>query len=543
MAENGSKLTRDFHYDKRAIRPIVLPDIVLTTLNARYIHCSLGLRYLLANMGDLQAKTQIEEFVIETRPIDIVESLLRHEPKIIGFGVYIWNVESTSKVIALLKSVRPDIIVVIGGPEASYEYDATDIYRYSDFLIAGAADIAFGELCQQILSNSPPAEKALKADVPTLSALQFPYEWYNDEDIAHRVLYVEASRGCPFKCEFCLSALDKTAWPFDIDAFLQQMQRLYDRGARRFKFVDRTFNLKADTSARILNFFLQRLDADLFLHFELIPDHLPEKLKHLIKQFPPGSLQFEIGIQTFNPQVQTLISRRQDNEKSRHNLSWLRNETHAHLHTDLIVGLPGESLTSFADSFDQLASVNPHEIQVGILKRLRGSPIIRHSETYSIVYNPNPPYNILSTNLIDFATMQRLSRFARYWDMIANSGRFAHSLLVILGEQPFQRFMRLSDWLYATTSQTHKISLNRLFDLIYDGLVKTLAASPAQATEVLWRDYQRAGLKKAPHFMPADSNKPPAASTTRKNHAGGSEQGTIPQRQARHLGSGPHRQN
>ncbi len=516
-----------------------MPDIVLTTLNARYIHCSLGLRYLLANMGDLQPTTHIEEFVIETRPIDIVESLLSLEPKIIGFGIYIWNVEQTSKVIALLKSVRPDIAVVIGGPEASYEYDATVIYRYADFLITGAADLAFGQLCQQILEGNAPAEKTLNTGTPTLNALQFPYAWYSDTDIAQRVLYVEASRGCPFKCEFCLSALDKTAWPFDIDAFLEQMQRLYDRGARRFKFVDRTFNLKADTSARILNFFLQRLDDDLFLHFELIPDHLPEKLKHLIKQFPPGSLQFEIGIQTFNPQVQSLISRRQDNEKSRHNLSWLRNETHAHLHTDLIVGLPGESMASFADSFDQLVKLNPHEIQVGILKRLRGSPIIRHSEPYHMVYNPNPPYNILSTNLIDFPTMQRLNRFARYWDMIANSGRFAHTLKEILGEQPFQRFMCLSDWLFATTGQTHKISLNRLFDLLYDSLIEALAVSPALTAEVLWRDYERAGLKKAPHFMPANTAMPSTVSSRRQDRSGTGEPSATPQRQARHLRSNP----
>ena len=517
-----------------------MPDIVLTTLNARYIHSSLGLRYLLANMGELQPVTSIEEFVIETRPIDIVESLLNLEPKIIGFGIYIWNVEQTGKVIGLLKSIRPDIRIVIGGPEASYEYDATDIYCYADYLVTGAADLAFGSLCKQILNGNPPAEKILKADLPTLNELRFPYEWYTDEDIAHRVLYVEASRGCPFKCEFCLSALDKTAWPFDIDGFLDHMQRLYDRGARRFKFVDRTFNLKADTSAKILDFFLRRLDNNLFLHFELIPDHLPEKLKYYIQQFPPGALQFEIGIQTFNPQVQTLISRRQDNEKSQRNLAWLRTQSHAHLHTDLIVGLPGESLSSIADSFDQLVKLNPHEIQVGILKRLRGSPIVRHSQTYHMAYNPNPPYNVLSTSLIDFTTMQRLSRFARYWDLIANSGRFVHTLPEILDQQPFQRFMRLCDWLFETTHQTHKISLNRLFDLLYDGLTQALSVSPALTSEVLWRDYEHAGLKKAPHFMP-DNAAPPAISS--RGHGRPAPQGTesMPQRQARHLkGSAKH---
>ncbi|MCG6968582.1 MAG: B12-binding domain-containing radical SAM protein [Gammaproteobacteria bacterium] len=511
-----------------------MPDIVLTTLNARYIHSALGLRYLLANMGELQADTLIEECVIETRPLDIVERLLLHEPKIVGFGIYIWNVEPTTKVVALLKSIRPDIQLVIGGPEVSYEYDATEIYRYADFVVTGPADVAFAALCRQMLQGHTPGDKVIKAEPPALNTLQLPYEFYTDQDIAHRVLYVEASRGCPFKCEFCLSALDKTAWPFDIDVFLHQMQQLYDRGARRFKFVDRTFNLKADTSARILEFFLQRLDEDVFLHFELIPDHLPDKLKQLIVQFPPGSLQFEIGIQTFNPQVQTLISRRQDNEKSRQNITWLRNETHAHLHTDLIAGLPGEDMASFAASFDELVTLNPHEIQVGILKRLRGSPIIRHTENYHMVYNPHPPYNVLSSRDIDFAGMQRITRFARYWDMIANSGRFTHTLPSILGEQSFLRFMRLTDWLFATTQQTHKISLNRLFDLLYDGLIQALDVTPALTAALLWQDYQRAGLKKAPHFMPDKA-------TTRHPPPSQPASSTAPQRQARHLKTSPGR--
>lgn len=191
-----------------------------------------------------------------------------------------------------------------------------------------------------------------------------PYDEYSDADLAHRLLYVEASRGCPFKCEFCLSALDKTAWSFDLDRFLAEMQRLYERGARNFKFVDRTFNLKVDDSARILQFFLDRLAEEgsagsLFVHFEVIPDHLPERLRQLIAKFPPGALQLEVGIQTFNVEVQQRISRRQDNEKSEANLRWLLEHSQAHLHTDLIFGLPGETLESFARGFDRLYGMKP----------------------------------------------------------------------------------------------------------------------------------------------------------------------------------------
>ncbi len=293
---------------------------------------------------------------------------------------------------------------------------------------------------------------------------------YSDEDIAHRTLYVEASRGCPFKCEFCLSSLDKTAWPFALERFLAELEALHARGARLFKFVDRTFNLNVKTSLKIMQFFLDKLaaapDDPLFLHFELVPDHLPDALKESIQQFPPGALQFEIGIQSFNPEVQALVSRRQNNEKAADNIRWLVQHSHAHLHVDLIAGLPGEDIESFARGFDRLWALGPHEIQFGILKRLRGTPIIRHTEAFGLVFDSSPPYAILATDRIDFADMQRLVRFARYWDLIANSGRFANTLPLILGEAPFARFMALSDWLYAQTDATHRIALERLAALV-----------------------------------------------------------------------------
>ncbi len=340
------------------------------------------------------------------------------------------------------------------------------------------------------------------------------------------MIYVEASRGCPFQCEFCLSALDKTAWPFPLEPFLVEMQQLYERGVRHFKFVDRTFNLNAKVGARILDFFLERLDERLFLHFELIPDHLPEALKTRIVQFPPGALQFEIGVQTFNPAVQALISRKQDNRKTEENLRWLRQNTHAHLHADLIAGLPGEDLASFAAGFNRLVALGPHEIQVGILKRLRGAPIIRHTADFDCRYNPQPPYNLLCSALLDFATMRRLERFARYWDLIGNSGRFRHARPLLLGDDPFGRFMWLSDWLFATTGQTHQFALERLFDLLYRGLIEALGVTEPTAREALAADYRDSGAKACPAFLqpnpPADAcgkaSRTAAASTRQARH-------------------------
>ncbi|MCW8935492.1 MAG: B12-binding domain-containing radical SAM protein [Gammaproteobacteria bacterium] len=482
-----------------------MPQITLTTLNARYIHASMGLRYIYANMGDLQAVTKLIEFNINGRIIDIAESLLQDKPEIIGIGVYIWNATETLELVKLLKTISPETTIVLGGPEVSYEFEKQELVSWVDFVITGQADLAFKELCSNLNQNRKPVNKIIHPQAVELSEIQLPYAYYNDEDVANRVIYVEASRGCPFKCEFCLSSLDKTVYPFDLDVFLNEMDTLYKRGVRHFKFVDRTFNLKVDTSIRIMDFFLNKMDAvnseNLFLHFELIPDHLPEKLKSTIAKFPQGSLQFEIGIQSLNPEVQTIISRKQNTQKVKDNLSWIREHSHAHIHADLIIGLPGESIDSFAKGLNQLYSYNPHEIQVGILKRLKGTPIIRHTQEYDMRFNPLPPFNIVSNKLISFNDMQRLSRFARYWDLIVNSGRFKNTKELILSENAFYNFLNLSDWIFSTSNQTHKISLERLYSLLYNGMIQTLEFDTDLVSSALLSDFEVSGIKGRPKFL------------------------------------------
>jgi radical SAM superfamily enzyme YgiQ (UPF0313 family) len=472
-----------------------MPTILLATLNARYIHSALGLRYLHANMAELAGRTAIREFTIAQRPLDIAEALLGEQPQILGLAVYVWNARECEELVGLLKQLAPELTIILGGPELSYEWQEQAIVAQADYLITGQADLAFAALCRQLLAGKPPAERIIHAAVPHPDQLVLPYELYSDEDIAQRVVYVEASRGCPFRCEFCLSALDKTAVPFALREFLAAMERLHQRGLRHFKFIDRSFNLKIEHSRAILEFFLERLDEKLFLHFELIPDRLPEALRELIARFPPGSLQFEIGIQSLNPEVQQRIDRKQDMGRSVENLRWLREHSHAHLHVDLIIGLPGEDMASFGQGFDQLQALNPHEIQLGLLKRLRGAPIVRHSEAFEMRYMPMAPYTVLTTSAIPFDEMQRLARFARYWDLVANSGRFSQSLPLLLGSQPFAHFMRFSDWLYQSTGQTHKIQLEKLFNLIHQALTELFQLAPETVEGALLADYQRSGHK------------------------------------------------
>ncbi|MBI2947237.1 MAG: B12-binding domain-containing radical SAM protein, partial [Verrucomicrobia bacterium] len=420
--------------------------IILTTLNAKYIHAAFGLRYLMANLGSLRTEARILEFDISQRPMDIVERLLAEEPTIVGMGVYIWNVAISMEVLSVLKRVAPGVTVVLGGPEVSYEVEAQAIVSLADYVVTGEADLKFAQLCAQILQGRRPSSKVIPSELPELSQLVLPYELYDDRDIAHRIIYVEASRGCPFTCEFCLSSLDVPVRQFPLARFLSELDRLLARGVKQFKFVDRTFNLNLSVSQSILEFFLERIRAGVFLHFEMVPDRLPDALRVLIQQFPPGTLQFEVGIQTFNEEVASRIKRRQNYRKVEENLRFLRQQTGVHIHADLIVGLPGESVESFGQGFDRLVALGPQEIQVGILKRLRGTPIMRHDDEWGMVYSEHAPYEILRTRVIDFAAMQRMRRFARYWDLVANSGNFIETTpwLWKNSTSPFASFMRWS---------------------------------------------------------------------------------------------------
>ncbi len=310
------------------------------------------------------------------------------------------------------------------------------------------------------------------------------------------------------------------------------MERLLERGVTQFKFVDRTFNLNLKISRRILDFFLERMRPGLFVHFEMIPDRLPDGLREIIAKFPPGALQFEVGIQTFNSEVAGLISRRQAYDRLEDNFHYLRAETGVHIHADLIVGLPGESLESFGRGFDRLVDLDPQEIQVGILKRLRGTPIVRHDLEWEMVYNPSPPYEILQNKLLSFAELQRMRTFARYWDLVGNSGNFTETTpLLWRGEpSPFSAFLKFSDWLFAETGARHGIALTRLMTLLHRYLTAEAGVASADAANALWNDCLGAGRKDIPPFLREllpDREPPPRSAM----HAAG------PKRQSRHAAS------
>ena len=508
-----------------------MSEIVLCTLNAKYAHCSLALRYLYANLGPLRERAVLREFIWHERACDIAEKILAEKPAIVGIGVYIWNAKESLELVRIIKAVRPDVVVVVGGPEVSYEVEKQEITGLADYVVIGEGDTAFAELAQKILcEETRPETRVIQGGTPDLKLLESPYSYYSDADIESRSIYVEASRGCPFKCEFCLSSLDLAVRQFPLENFLADMKSLLDRGVRQFKFIDRTFNLSPRISSAILEFFLEHMDLGLFVHFEMVPDRLPRALREVVARFPAGSIQFEIGIQTFDPDTAERISRKQDLGRLEDNMNFLNKQTKVHVHADLIIGLPGEDTASFARGFDRLVALGPHEVQVGILKRLRGTPIIRHDEEFEMVYSASPPYEILQNSVLSFEELARLKRFARSWDLVANRGNFQESTALLWKDtKPFEGFMAFSEWLFSKAGHFTGIALDRLVKLMLEYLSEVLAnpMDRVEAALVLSRDY-RLCRPRLSSFLAEITGESTRFQPVEASHA-------TPKRQARHV--------
>jgi len=451
-------------------------------------------------MQELQADTIIQEFSINDAIQTVAEKLLDNTPDVIGLGVYIWNADKIYELLEIIKKISPQTVVILGGPEVSY-FPFRINFDSADFIIQGEGDIAFYTLCKKLLNHTPPKDKIIKMSLPNLKELQLPYMYYTDNDIQNRYIYVEISRGCPFACEFCLSSMDERVRAFDLEAVLEEFEKLWHRGARNFKFVDRTFNLNMKSANMILDFFLAK-EPPYFAHFEVIPDHFPSALKEKIKAFPHGALQLEIGIQTLNPQIANNVSRNLNLKKIEENISFLHNETTAHIHLDLIVGLPGESLKSFGENLDKLVSLSDCEIQIGILKKLSGTYIDRHDKEYAMIYSDIVPYDILKNKNLSFKDIQIMKRFARFWDLTYNSGNFKQSVKLIWQERSvFDSFYAFSLWIYEQTDSTWKISLQRVGELIFTYLTQINRIEKKSVATIMLEDMMQLKGRAIPHYL------------------------------------------
>jgi hypothetical protein len=435
-----------------------MSDIVLITINAKWIHPSFALRLLKANLGAYEKQAEILEFALRQPLAEKTAPILQASPRVLGISVAIWN---HTAVIELLDALfqewekngvkRP--FIVLGGPEAASLPETAPLFQYADYVARGQGEYVFRELAAFLLDGSgvlslenlPSAEslsgKFIRAKPVAPQSLDPGYRLYTNEDVSRKLTYVEASRGCPFGCDFCLSALDQRVRFFPLQAFLKNMEDLLKRGARSFKFLDRSFNINADYARSILEFFLFHRDKIKFVHFEMIPSGFSPELREIIARFPPGTLRLEIGIQTFNEKTAMLINRKSDPAEEIETIAFLRRKTSALVHADLIAGLPAEDFASFAQGFDRLWLARPAEIQLGILKVLPSTPLARNAEKLGIVFSPNPPYEVIETSVLSREELDRVKNFARFWELIVNR----RNGVLPENEPVFYRFLSIAD--------------------------------------------------------------------------------------------------
>ncbi|TFH41982.1 MAG: DUF4080 domain-containing protein, partial [Lysobacterales bacterium] len=330
-----------------------------------------------------------------------------------------------------------------------------------------------------------------------------PYRYYSEDDLAHRTLYIETSRGCPYRCEYCISALDDRVRYFPLAKILPEIDELLRRGARRFKFVDRSFNVNPRHACELLRFFGARWRDGMQLHFEMTPDGLSSELRECLLAFPPGALHIEAGVQTFNETVARRVSRNLDRGAVEEGLRFLIEDAPADVHADLIAGLPGETPAVFEAGFDRLLALQPSELQVGILKRLHGAPIARHIEEWKMTFRGTPPYDILSTDTMDAGYMAALHRFALHWDRVVNRHLLPTAAPYIWKDQPsafaaFDQFSRVLEPLLGS----HGFGLVDLMQQLLTFLTEQRDIPPCDARCVLRDDYTASGRRQGvPRFL------------------------------------------
>ena len=492
--------------------------ILLLAVNARYSHTAHGIRSIAANMQELRAETELLEFDLHADPDHIAGQVLDRNPAILGCSVYIWNVALMESVLQRLRTASFGGIIICGGPEAAYLPDAHPLMVLTDYRVCGEAELLFPEMCRGILGGRPPQEKTITAEPPDPARLEPPWGEYSDADLAHRILYVEASRGCPFQCDYCLSSLDRGVRYFPAENVIGELDALLARGARRFKFLDRCFNIRDEHGLAVLRFFLERSPEGLSIHLELIPDRISAELLEILRAFPPGTLHIEAGIQTYDAAVAERIRRRCDVDAADANIRLLV-QAGAVVHADLIAGLPGETFEGFAAGFDRLARTGAQEIQVGMLKRLHGTPMERHSDAWGMVYRAEPPYDVQQTSCLSREAVCRLNRFADFWELIHNRGHFPQTMALIRASGPslFATFMALADALYLRFQRTHGIPMLDLMRGVLESLAAAGNSAPVVARALL-DDFLCGGKR----------SKPPRYLVELAEQAGSDDAGKLP---------------
>lgn len=451
---------------KEALRykRIVIMKIILSTLNAKYIHTSLSIRYLKA-YAEPEYSIDLAEFTIKDPIMNIVSDLYSKKPDVIGFSCYIWNIEETLKVIKILKKINPNITIILGGPEVTYDVgEWLETVPEVDFIVIGEGEMTFKQLLDELAMNQRFDQiggiayrldgrnriqpQRSKVD---LKSLPSPYRFEQDRaELSKRVVYIETSRGCPFNCQFCLSSIEVGVRYFDREKIKSDIRYLMDHGAKTIKFVDRTFNISRSYAMEMFQFLIDEHKPGTVFQFEITADIMrPEVIQFLNDNAPAGLFRFEIGVQSTNDYTNELVMRRQNFEKLTRTVTMIKDGKKIDQHLDLIAGLPEEDYYSFKKTFNDVFALRPEELQLGFLKMLRGTGLRIRAKEHDYVYSEHAPYEILQNNVLAFDDIIRIKQVEDVLEKYWNDHRIDYTIEFLIQhvfESPFDFFQQFGTY-------------------------------------------------------------------------------------------------
>lgn len=434
--------------------------ILLTAINAKYIHSNLAIYSLRACAGEYKSQIELAEFTINNQKDYILEEIYKRKPDILCFSVYIWNLDYVESVAREFKKICPDTPVWVGGPEVSYEVeDFLTSHPEIDGVMIGEGEETFREVCGYYAGNreldsiqgiayrdNNGIRVTESRAIMDMSRIPFCYDTM--EDFSNRIIYYESSRGCPFSCSYCLSSVDKSLRFRDTELVKKELLFFINQKVPQIKFVDRTFNCNHAHAMEIWRFIKEHDNGVTNFHFEISADLINEEELKLISDMRPGLIQLEIGVQSTNEVTIKEIHRTMKLERLKEVVRAIQSGANVHEHLDLIAGLPYEDYDSFARSFDEIYQLKPNQLQLGFLKVLKGSFMYEHAKEYGIIYHDRPPYEVLSTKWISFDDVLRIKKVEEMLEVYYNSGQFeiTMKLMDVLYDSAFDFFQRLGDF-------------------------------------------------------------------------------------------------
>lgn len=471
--------------------------ILLTTLNSQYVHSNPALKYLYTVTAEGQNDIELREFTINNEPNYIYGELVRANYNMVCFSCYIWNIEQTKAVAADLKKARPDVKICLGGPEVSFDAHIFAMENpWVDYILCGEGEYSFYRFVQ-LLGNKETSLNTVPGLVyrhdgkiyvnPQMEPMDFnrvPFLYSVLDCEADKVVYYESARGCPFKCGYCLSSIDKKIRPLSLDRVKADLAYFLYKNVMQVKFIDRTFNYDESRAYEIFKYLIENDNGRTNFHFEICADLLTEKLLNLLSKARKGLFQFEIGIQSTNPDTLAAVNRKENVYPILYNVEKLLELGNIHIHVDLIAGLPYESYEIFERSFNKVYDLGADAFQMGFLKVLKGTPLAENVDEYGIVARDKAPYEIISNKWLTSIELAKLKTVEKMLDIYYNRGGFKNSIAFLmekLNKNPFKLYESIAQFYYGNGYQ-HK---NRKKEEQYRILLKYALSEGMQEEEAV----------------------------------------------------------